>query len=129
MESLGRLVADDRFGRNREVVSQMNRGSLVRVRDRLDQIIADLSHDEPTVTVTWVDEDGPRPFKKSDVEMLDEITSSIANYAELVQHVRPGKVPADEAVTMASKARVAWQAIDRRLTSIITPSRHKPKER
>ncbi|WP_440714211.1 hypothetical protein [Gordonia sp. FQ] len=125
VESLGRLVADDRFGRNREVVSQMNRGSLVRVRDRLDQIIADLSHDEPAVTVTSVDDDAPRPFRKSDTEMLDEITSSIANYADLVQYVRPGEVPVEEAVTMASKARVAWQAIDRRLTNIITPSRHR----
>ncbi|UQE75804.1 hypothetical protein MYK68_04110 [Gordonia sp. PP30] len=101
----------------------------MRVRDQLDQIIADLSHAEPAVTVTLVDDDSPRPVKKSDAEMLDEIIGSIADYAELVQFVRPGKVPVDEAVTMASKARVAWQVIDRRLTNIITPSRHKPKTR
>lgn len=127
-ESLARLVADDRFGRNREVVAQMGRGSLIRVRDHLDRMIAELSHDEPSVTITPVRDDAPRPFKKSDAEMLAEIVGSVANFADLVQYVRPGEVPIDEAMTMASKARVAWLAIDRRLTSIISPSRYKAQK-
>lgn len=123
-ERLSRLTADDRFARNREVL-QSDRAWLVLARDRIDAVIADLSHDEPVVTVARVDDNSARPFKKSDVEMLAEITGTVADLVDLLQLVRPREVATDDAIAMASRARVAWQAIDRRLTEIITPSRHR----
>lgn len=123
-ERLSRLTADDRFARNREVL-QSDRAWLVLARDRIDAVIADLSHEDGAVTVARVDDDAPRPFKKSDADMLNEITGSLESYAGLVQLVRPREVATDDAIAMASQARVAWQAIDRRLTEIITPSRHR----
>lgn len=122
---IGRLTADDRLPRNLDVIRDANVYQLIRARDQIDAAIAELLQIDEPVTDT-PEGDGPRPFKKSDTESLDEITGSVANMVDLVQLVRPGQVEHDDALRMATRARVAWQRIDRRLSAIVTPPRRRP---
>lgn len=60
----------------------------------------------------------PRPFKKSDAEMLAEITSSLTTFADLIKWIRPNRIDSEEANALASQARTAWRAINKHLKEI-----------
>ena len=47
---------------------------------------------------------GPRPFKKSDTEMLAEIAGSLANFADLIGYIQPDQIESDEAQRLSTQA-------------------------
>lgn len=47
---------------------------------------------------------GPRPFKKSDTEMLAEIVGSLANFADLMRYIQPDNIAKDDAIRLADQA-------------------------
>lgn len=125
VERVGRLSRDDRMSKNLEVVRDQSLSDLVRARDQIDAAIAELLQVDSAVTdIQQVSADSPRPFKKTDTESLDEITGAVENMASFAyMAVRPGHVEHDDALRMATRARLAWQRLDRRLTEIVTPRR------
>ncbi|WP_336670695.1 hypothetical protein [Tsukamurella sp. USMM236] len=60
--------------------------------------------------------ESPRPFKKSDTEMLAEIAGSLENFSELITWIRPSHV--DDAADTIKRARDAWRAINKHLKEI-----------
>ena len=46
----------------------------------------------------------PRPFKKSDTEMLAEIVGSLANFADLMRYIQPDNIAKDDAIRLADQA-------------------------
>lgn len=49
-------------------------------------------------------EPGPRPFKKSDTEMLAEIAGSLANFADLIGYIHPEQIESDDAKRLSIQA-------------------------
>lgn len=60
----------------------------------------------------------PRPFKKSDTEMLAEIVGSLANFADLMRYIRPDQIEHKEAVRLADQAASAIGSIRKHLKGI-----------
>lgn len=82
---------------------------------------ADADVDEPDIDATVQPDPGAprqRNLKKSDIEMLAEITGSLANYAELIQLVRPSQIETEDAQRLVAQARTAWRAINKHLKEI-----------
>ncbi len=82
---------------------------------------ADADAHEPDIDATVQPDPGAprqRHLKKSDIEMLAEITGSLANYAELIQLVRPSHIETEDAQRLVAQARAAWRAISKHLKEI-----------
>lgn len=60
----------------------------------------------------------PRPFKKTDTEMLAEMVGSIQNFAGLIEWVRPEEIDDETAQRLVNQARSAWGAINKKLKEI-----------
>ncbi|WP_135452564.1 hypothetical protein [Mycobacterium sp. DL99] len=60
----------------------------------------------------------PRPFKKSDTEMLAEIVGSLANFADLMRYIRADQINKSDAIRLADQAGSAIGLIRKSLKGI-----------
>lgn len=123
VESLSRLLADDRMPANRERLAEAYLSDLMRQRDALDvaiealqdaSAVTDTEVPEPPVPVGWT-------FKNSPSEMLAEIAGTVDASSENIMWVQRGSVHPQQAARQARRARAAWRRIDQHLRSLEVP--------
>lgn len=61
---------------------------------------------------------GTRPFKKSDTEMLAEISGSLANFADLISYIQPDQIAPEDAEKLCTQAFHALSRIRKNFKEI-----------